>query len=569
MKIRALLIASLKRHGWKFILGMFFTLGNVWVFLRIPIVVGHTLDHLEDRLLLHALEIVGLALASVFFLFAQRLVIITASRWVEFDLRNDFFSHLMTIPARRHRQWRVGDLMALAVNDLQAVRMAIGPAFMYTVGTLATMVIAVIQMAQVNPMLTLVALSPLPLIATLTHHYGKKIHESFAEIQTQYAFMSGVLQEDLTNIRQLQGFAKEGVFESRFGVLNRDYFEKNKVLIRLTAYFYPLLRFFVALGFMLILFYGGLLLRGDVITFGQFTEFYIYLARLVWPMIAFGWVVNMVQRGFASAKRVEAILQVQPDTPPALPGPVPQGSGVIAVKNLSGGILKDISLEVRPGTWVGIAGPSGSGKTTLLHYLARVEEPGENTIFLDGIDIRRIPLSVLYDRLGCVPQESFLFSATLAENVAFGKPESGTETIRRVTRVAGLHADLEGFPGGLDTLVGEKGVTLSGGQRQRIAIARVLLKAPQILILDDCLSSVDVETERFILRQLREKFRSTTTIIASHRMKVFTLVDYIYVMEQGRIIASGSHETLLETCPLYSRLWELQQLEEELRSHES
>ncbi|MEP7013412.1 MAG: ABC transporter ATP-binding protein, partial [Acidobacteriota bacterium] len=462
--------------------------------------------------------------------------------------------------------------MARATNDLQAVRMLCGPAIMYSTNTILLAVGALALMAHIHLGLTGVALAIMPLVAIATQMFGDRIHRLFEGVQERFSALSAKAQENLSGVRVVRAYAQEEREIDAFGSVNAAYVEGNRRLIIWQAAFFPALQGLAGIATVAVLYFGGKLAISGRITVGEFVTFNTLLARMVWPMIALGWVINLVQRGTASLGRMRLVLEAEPaikDEPPfAEPS---RFAGEVRFKDLSFSYrpglppaLHDISLDVPAGSTVAIVGRTGSGRSTLLSLLPRLLDPPPGTLFLDGIDLRHLPLERLRAEIGIVPQETFLFSATLAENVALGRPDASEAEIRQAAELAGLGPDLTSFPAGLETRVGERGLTLSGGQKQRVAIARALLRQPRILLLDDCLSAVDTHTEERILGNLRRFFPGRTVFLVSHRVSAVQGADLIVVLDQGRIAESGTHDQLLAQRGLYAELAERQQLEEEL-----
>jgi ATP-binding cassette, subfamily B, multidrug efflux pump len=504
----------------------------------------------------------------------MRHYVIGISRHLEFDLRNDLFAHLLELPAEYFQRHRTGEIMSRATNDLAAVRMMLGPGVMYLVNTLAVGTAAVFLMLAISPRLTLYALLPLPLISLSVWFFGDRIHRGFEAVQAQFAAISARVQENLSGVRVVRSFAREDRELADFEQLNQQYLERNFGLIRNWGLFHPWLAFLSGLAALLALYVGGREVIHDRITLGQFVAFTVYLAMLNWPMYALGWVVNLWQRGMASFQRLDEILRATPTIRSPENGLRPAGChGTLEFRHLSftypgadRPALRDVSLEVPAGKTVAIVGRTGAGKSTLLSLLPRLFDPPPNTVFLDGVDIRRYDLGWLRSRLAIVPQETFLFSTTIEENIAFGVETVDSPAVVRAARVARLDEDIREFPAGYRTVVGERGITLSGGQRQRAAIARALLRDAPVVLLDDCLSSVDTHTEEGILGGLRSETRDRTALLVSHRVSSVRHADLIVVLEDGAIVERGTHESLLEKGGRYAELYQRQQLEDELEA---
>jgi ATP-binding cassette subfamily B protein len=514
--------------------------------------------------------LVGLSAAKGFFMYWMRVVIVMISRDVEYDMRNDLFGKLVTLSHDFYGRYRTGDIMARATNDLNAVRMMLGPAVMYWAETSLTFVLALGIMFWVDWRLTLWALAPAPLISLVVMVFGKRIHDRFEAIQKLFSDISSRVQETISGVRVVRAYVQEEAEMTRFAELNRDYIAQSMRLATLSGLFMPLLQFLVGLTFLMVLWVGGMRLLSGHITLGSFVMFNTFMGMLVWPMIAFGWVVNLMQRGSASMKRLKEMLDQEPSiTAPAVI--VRAGAGVQDLEYVNTGlrldgraVLSAVSLKAPAGSTVAIVGRTGSGKSMLVNLAARLYDPAEGEVRLGGIDLRKMDPAELRRRIGFVPQETFLFSATLKENIAFGVEGAGAEQVIRAAEIAGLAADVESFPKGYETEVGERGITLSGGQKQRTAIARALMREPEILILDDALSAVDTLTEDRILHGLRSFRAGRTTILISHRVSTVRDADRIYVLDGGRIVEEGNHAELLAAGGYYAELHEKQMLEEEL-----
>ena len=528
------------------------------------------------KLAYYALLLLAMALFGAVFRFLMRRVIIGISRHIEYDLRNDFFAHLQRFPVAFYNANRTGDLMSRATNDLNAVRMLVGPSVMYSASTVLTFIVAIVLMLSIDVRLTLVALTPLPLVSVAVFFFGRAIHRRFERIQAQLSDISAVVQEALSGVRVVRAYGQEASELERFRSANQEYVTRNRGLIRLQGLFFPTLTFLLGLGGLLVLWQGSREVILGRITVGDLVAFNTYLVMLAWPMIAFGWVTNMAQRGLASWKRMLEVL----DQPAAITGGprqvVPDAlTGHVEVRNLTFAyngrpVLQEVSIDIPAGRTLALVGATGSGKSTLISLLPRLLDPPPRTVFIDGIDVRELPLSTLRSLIGFVPQEPFLFSDTLAENVAFAPevaaqpPEDRGQAVRDAAAIARLDKDVEDFPDGYDTRVGERGITLSGGQKQRTALARALAMQPRILVLDDALSAVDTYTEEEILSRLREVMRQRTSIIVSHRISTVRHADQIVVLDDGRIVERGRHEDLVEQDGVYAELHRQQMLEEEL-----
>jgi ATP-binding cassette subfamily B protein len=574
------LLGQMAQYRRSFLIGFFCVAATSSIALAGPWVLKYAIDDLDrgvtmEKVRLYASVLLLLAAVGGFFRFLMRRIIIGASRDFEYDLRNAFFASLQRLDQRYFQQNRTGDLMSRATNDLSAVRMMIGPAVMYTSSTAITFVIAIVLMVSIDPWLTMTALIPLPFVSIMVRYFGAAIHVRFEKIQAQFSEISAVTQESLAGVRVVRAYGQEPAEIARFRLANDEYVRRNKALIRLQGMYYPSMGLLMGVGALLVLWLGSRQVVDGSMTVGELVAFNTYLMMLGWPMIAFGWVTNLLQRGMASWKRMLEVIDARPDVAdPAVPGAitsVDQVRGNIEFRHLTfahGGevVLSDITARIPAGTTAAIVGATGSGKSTLLGLLPRLNDPPPGTVFIDGVDVREIPLDVLRGAIGFVPQEPFLFSATIADNVGLGA--RGTQDTRvaveAAARVARLDKDIDDFPKGYDTMVGERGITLSGGQKQRTAIARALVIDPRILILDDALSAVDTYTEDEILHRLSAVMRSRTSIIVSHRVSTVRDADQILVLDRGRITERGTHDELLRRDGLYADLYRKQLLEEEL-----
>lgn len=575
-----------------------------------PLVLQYAVDDLSrgvtrTKLAFYAAILLLIAGLAGYFRYQMRRIIISASRGVEYDLRNDFFAHLERLPMSFFQQNRTGDLMSRATNDLSSVRMMVGPAVMYLANTLITAVVSLSLMFSLDVRLTLIVLLPLPIVSITVKMFGTAIHKTFEEVQEKLSDMSAVVQESLTGVRVVRAYRQELAEIARFRESNIDYLRHNKRLSRLQGAFFPTMSLFLGISALLALWLGSRDVTQGRLTVGELVAFNAYLAQLAWPMIAFGWVTNLLERGMASWKRMLTITDTVPavrDEPGQLePGPpspeaaaglakarsdraratvestdlglgISESESAIEFRNLSfhygtREVLTGVSFSVKAGETVAIVGATGSGKSTLVNLLPRLHNPPRGTVFLDGRDVRDIPLKALRGMIGFVPQEPFLFSDTLADNLALGVPgaaQADRGRIEAAAAVAQLDKDVRDFPNGYETMVGERGITLSGGQKQRTAIARAVVTNPRILILDDALSAVDTYTEEEILTRLRAVMKERTAIIISHRISTVRDADQIVVLEGGRVVEKGRHDDLIRLGGHYADLYKKQLLEEEL-----
>lgn len=553
---------------------LFVVLTNIFALLG-PWILKLAIDSLEQAismavLLRYAGLLVGVALVEGAFRFLMRKNIIGVSRKVEFDLRNDFFTHLEKLGQRFYTKTKTGDLMARATNDLEAVRQVAGPAIMYSFNTLISMS-AFFIMLYISVELTLYALIPFPIMALLVNRLAKRLHQSYREIQAQYSNITSKVQENLSGIRVVKAYGQEVPEIESFKGLNRSYITKNLRLAKVRGTLSASMAFLVGSGSLILLWIGGRLVILDRISLGDLVAFFSYMGMLTWPMIALGWVINLIQQGTASMGRINRILETEPEIrdDSRTDRNIDSLSGHIQFEDVSfayngAPVLKNINLTIEPGMTVAIVGPTGSGKSTLICLIPRLFDVTAGRVLVDGIDIRRIPLRVLRENIGYVPQDTFLFSDTIRENVAFGVDAPSMQEVEEAAVISQIRDDILDFPKQFDTFLGERGINLSGGQKQRTALARAILRKPRILILDDALSAVDTYTEERILRGLRDVMRERTSIVVSHRVSTVKDADLIVVLGDGEIREQGAHDELLMLDGLYAELYRKQLLEEAL-----
>jgi len=543
--------------------------------LLIPYVLRYTIDDLKtlmnkETLLLYALLIVSISIMAGFFRFLMTRRLMGVAFQIEYELRNDLFSHLQKLSLSYFHKTKTGDIMARATNDLKAVRMLVGPGIRNLLNTIIMGSAAIILMLIIDYKLTLYSLIPLPVLTIAVTIFSSRIFYRFQKVQEQFSSISVGVQENLTGIRVVKAYVQEGNEKRKFKQLNQDYMDKNISLVKIWGLFFPFIMLIAGIGMVIVLWLGGRLVIGGKISLGQFVQFNGYLMMLTWPMMALGWAINLVQRGSASMGRLIEILDQAPEIKDSeYLEDIRTLEGEIEFKNVSFAydkkvILKNIDLKIPKGITIGIIGPTGSGKSTLVNLIPRLLEVREGSLTIDGMEIKSIPLKILRKNIGYVPQETFLFSESLKENIIYGLEDFDEAKLRRAVSISALSDEIERFSQRYETPVGERGVTLSGGQKQRTALSRAIIREPKILILDDAFSSVDVHTEEKILKQLRKFRKRRTCILVSHRTSTIEDADWIVVLKDGRIVEQGTHEELVARSGIYTDIWLQQQLREEL-----
>jgi ATP-binding cassette, subfamily B, multidrug efflux pump len=583
------LVPYFKKYRRSYVVGTLcvFLTNGIWILF--PLVIRRAVDDLHlgitrHKLVTYALLLLAVAAIKGIFQFLTRWIVIGVSREIEFDLRNDLFRHLESLSYSYYQRTRTGDIMARATNDLNAVRMLLGPAIMYSANTIVFTAGALAFMLSISPKLTLYAFLPLPIVSITIQYFGRKIHERFERIQAMFSEISARAQENFSGARVIRAYVQEEAEIAAFEAANQEYIKRSLKLVRLMGMLWPTLETMLGLAIVLVLWLGGREVISGRITVGGFVAFNTYMVQLTWPIIALGWVINIFQRGTASMGRINEILMEKPEIEDSeaihvksRTGESPVSTqivptvivGEIEFRHLnfsynSTPVLRDINLRIPAGSSLAIVGPTGSGKTTLVSLIPRIYDAEPGSVLIDGIPIREYPIATLRRNFGFVPQETFLFSETVRENIAFGKEDATDEDVRSAARAASIAEEIEGFPEQYRTLVGERGITLSGGQKQRTAIARAIIRNPRILILDDALSSVDTHTEDKILNHLREIMQGRTTIFISHRVSTVRNADRIAVLHAGRIVEIGTHDELVAKDGYYTDLYNKQLLEEEL-----
>jgi ATP-binding cassette, subfamily B, multidrug efflux pump len=598
------LLPYLKRYRWGYAAGTLCVLLTNGIWILFPLVLGRAADDLHEgvtrhKLLLYAALLLAIAVTKGIFQFLTRWIVIGVSRDIEFDLRNDLFARLEILSYSYYQRHRTGDIMARATNDLNAVRALLGPAIMYSANTIVYTAGALAFMISLSPWLTLYTFLPLPAVSIVIQTFGRRIHDRFERIQAMFSDISARAQENFSGARLIRAYVQEDAEIRLFEAENQEYIRRSLRLVRLMGMLWPTLELMLGCAVVLVLWLGGrevihglsrvtlvsnlglshpgvslpaitttLSLSGSM-SVGQFVSFSTYMMQLTWPIIALGWVINIFQRGTASLIRINEIMHEQPEIQDAPVAQALEIAGEIEFRGLNFSyegkqVLHDVNLRVPAGSSLAIVGPTGSGKTTLVSLIPRIYDAEPGTVLIDGRPVREYLVASLRRSIGFVPQETFLFSDRIRENIALGVDSATDQEIHNAADAANIAADIESFPEGYDTMVGERGITLSGGQKQRTAIARALIRNPKILILDDALSSVDTHTEDKILNHLRDVMRGRTTIFISHRVSTVRNADRIAVLNGGRIVELGTHDELLALNGYYCDLYNKQLLEEEL-----
>jgi ATP-binding cassette, subfamily B, multidrug efflux pump len=570
------LLRYIKRYKWWYIIGSIFIIVKTIISSIVPKYVQKSIDLLNttvdnDLLSEFVIMMMLLSVVSGIFLYAMRRITITASRHIENDIRNDFFAKLLSLDMYFFHHNKTGDLMARATNDLNNIRSVFGPAIMYTVNLIFSFTIYLYMMISISPRLTFWAVLPIPVMSVVVYVFGRVIYKKQSAIQANYSLISTYAQENLAGARVIKSFSLEEKHIKGFKHLNNDYYNKMTDFLKIQNFFHPSIAVIVSLGLAAILYIGGRLVISNELTIGEFTAFILYLGLLTWPSVAIGWVAGLYQTGASSVERVNKILDQEPNLKIVENENSFELQGNIKFNNLSfrypetdHDVLKKINLEIKAGESLGIIGPVGSGKSTLINLICKLYQVSHKQILMDGYDINDIPSSTIGKNVSIVPQESFLFSETIKNNILFGNETASDKELKQVIQSSALADTISDFKDGIETMLGERGINLSGGQKQRVSIARALLKNSKILIFDDCLSAVDTQTEEMILTALMEESKNKTNIIISHRISSLKHADHIIYLEDGEIIEEGSHQELVILGKKYATLNQKQLLEQEL-----
>lgn len=585
MKSLSSLIPYIKKYKNRIAVGFIFVLFSIGANSLYPLIIGAAIDdltnnHLNHTMLFYSLTGIGLIAVSGIFLFLIRQNIIVVSREIENDLRHDFFAHLQRLSRTFYNTRSTGDIMAHATNDISNVRNFVGPGIMYSMQTVTRTIITLVILFSINPTVTILALAPLPLITFIVYKVGKltfvrskKVYEIFSDMTTKS-------QEVFSGIRVVKSYVREEFEIKEFEKLSVDYLNKNLKLAKIQSFSFPMMFLLTSLSIIIVIYFGGIKVMQGSMSIGNISSFVIYLGQLTWPMIAFGWIINLVQRAAPSMERLMNIIETKPDiadnketdyeiTEESIKGEI-EFRNISFKYPLSGNyVLKNINLIIPRGTTLGIIGPTGSGKSTFVNLLPRIWDISEGNILIDGIDIKKIPLKVLRETVGIVPQESFLFSQTVEKNISYSKEETINSEVIESAKIAGLYKDVINFPDQFKTILGERGITLSGGQKQRTSIARAIYKKPKILILDDSLSAVDTKTEEEILSELKKVMINRTSIIISHRISTIKNANNIIVLSGSEIKEEGTHNELISLRGIYFDIYNKQLLEEEIKDYKS
>lgn len=579
-KIKALFKYAYK-YRFRYLVGIIFLLCVDILQLLPPKIIGHITDNIGRRtatpsfLLRNILLTVAVAVGISFSRFMWRIFIIGTSRRIEYDMRNTFFKHLQQLSINFYNNNKTGDLMALATNDLNAVRMSLGQGVMMMTDAIVVSLATIVVMMTISVKLTLLSLLPLPLVAIIAGQFGKQIHKRFLKVQETFSKLTDVVQENFSGIRIVKSFVQEEKEYEKFIKQNEHYFDVNMNFIKVSVLFNPLIGFIASLAFAMFVGVGGLFVIYSYLSLGDFIAFYMYLGNLIWPMMAIGWVINIIQRGNASLERIEHVMHQKPEVFDEHTDAVASLRGDIEIRDLTftyhgseRPALEKVHLQLKEGQTLGIIGRTGSSKSTLVNLLVRLYNVEPGKVFINGHDIQKIPLSVLRENIGFVSQDAFLFSSNIAENINLPCEQLDMDVIAQAAMDADIYENIIEFPEKFETIVGERGVTLSGGQKQRISIARALVKNPEILVFDDCLSAVDAKTEVKILENLKRIMKDRTSIIISHRISAVKDADFVIVLDDGRIVQQGNHHQLAEEQGIYRDIYEKQLLEQKIQEGE-